>query len=241
MDEPYNGLSFDQEILDGHLSMASYPKPMSLEQRLKKQLIEEDSIRKKIREEVALQLINSPARESSRESSREPSREPARESSREPIRETFVVGSSALGGCGCADGFSTQRSYAEGYCNKCDGKCGGKCGGNSIYNDMGELSIFNNSKILVILLFVLSVFCIVQYINQQQMQTEMQNMMSLLQRNMLNDIQSSPQQQQPLSQLSLQQQQQQSSPQQQQPVQPLSQPSQSSSLQPSSLQPSPQP
>ena len=43
-------------------------------------------------------------------------------------------------------------------------------------DDEEHMPIFNNNKILLILVFILSIFCIVQYLNQQETNNEMREM-----------------------------------------------------------------
>jgi len=70
-------------------------------------------------------------------------------------KERIPVRETFVGGCGC-DGFSSKNQSSSSF------------------------NIFDNNKILMILVFVLAVFCIIQYINQQQAVNEMKDLLKVL-------------------------------------------------------------
>ena len=164
--EPFNALSYDEEILKDKLGL-SYDGEMhkralekSMEQRIKDKLAEHEMTERKMQN--GMRNANT----------------------RAPVREHFVA---SMGGCGC-DGFkSTKRpvvegcvncggmrnkpSYAEGYCTN---------NGSNIDDNNNDIPVFNNNKILWILIFVLAIFCMVQHMNQQQLSNDMQMLMSSL-------------------------------------------------------------
>jgi hypothetical protein len=165
--EPFNSLSYDEEILKDKLGL-SYDGEMhkralekSMEQRIKDKLAEHEMTERKMRKNTQNNMHD-----------------------RVPVREHFVA---SMGGCGC-DGFkATKRPVVEG-CATCggmknkpsyaEGYCTSNGGGNNNADD--DIPVFNNNKILWILIFVLAIFCMVQHMNQQQLSNDMQMLMSSL-------------------------------------------------------------
>jgi hypothetical protein len=144
-DNPFDTLSYDEKIITDKIGMSysdtshKYSPPISMIQRIKNKLKEEEMVKEEIIKE---ELRREMALEKKRLLSK---REPFTSYS-EPIKHINCDGNSCM-----------QQSN----------------------NSLIEEPVFNN-KILIILIFVLAVFCIVQYVSQRQMADNMDKLMSAI-------------------------------------------------------------
>jgi len=159
-DNPFNTLTFDEKLLNEKMGYAFSdpdlrPKAhVNMNERVRRKMMEEDILREEIRREIQIERMKRPAG-----------------------RENFVAG---LEQVRTDTQFHPKPSRIEvrndNYgSDSIEGCTGGGDGGG-----MSDDEPLVNNKILLILVFVLAAFCVVQYINQQALAASVNDMVSAM-------------------------------------------------------------
>lgn len=184
--EHYGGLSYDEQVLGDKLGLLyeGYQNASRVSQAKQSEM--EDRIRAKLEEEYEVKLRKE---QEKLEIQQNPVTYYKLANEKQHSRSGFTSG--CANSCECG-GFTSGRTNSSSCrCNgsggcQCSGGTGRCSGGNSCNCnnsdsiwDLPPGSIFNNKKILIMLIFVLSVFCIIQYLNQQQLASEMKDLIQI--------------------------------------------------------------
>jgi predicted DNA-binding protein (UPF0251 family) len=160
-DNPFDVLSYDEKILSDKLGMSYSDStfkpepPLSVNNRVMLKMRENDMIRREIRREIQRE----------RERERE-----------QPMRETFVGGlSQARTDVAAKDhGYPHGSEIIEGMSS-----CGKQSCSCKQVAKRNEEPVFEN-KTLMFIVIILAAFCVVQWLNQQVMTTQMNDIMNTM-------------------------------------------------------------
>ena len=153
-DNPFDTLSYDEKLLSDKLGMGY----SHMDYRPEPALSMSNRVRQQMREKEIMRA------EIRREMQREMDKAP-------PVRETFVGGlSQARTDTAAKDhGYPHGSEIIEGMASGCS------CGQGSAHDQP-----LVDNKVLIILVFVLAAFCVVQWLNQQAMATQMNEVLGAM-------------------------------------------------------------